>query len=170
MIMEEQSPIDNKLIPVLTHAVDVVKMALYKKVKDHVLKSEGTGGEDVAAPLAGAVVNDVFCTPNLEPDHIAFVRENRGVIAAVVRSIPLEDDLKDMVPHISDALRVSFMCDHHNGVDTSYVLTKASQLGILEEERTIPLPRFFIESVRELGGALGLVIPPVIEEESEEQF
>ncbi|SHI52327.1 hypothetical protein SAMN02745216_00073 [Desulfatibacillum alkenivorans DSM 16219] len=160
--------VDNKLVPVLTEAVGVVKMAVFKKLKEHFSKNYPDWEDAFANMMAGAIINDLFCTPNLDPHFVDFVRTNRPVIAQYVRSLATHEDFTPLLPHITDALRVSFMCDHNQGTDTSFILTRALQMGILMEERTIPLPRHFIDSVKILGDSLGLVSPPVLPPEQED--
>ncbi|MBI9076425.1 MAG: hypothetical protein JEZ02_13550 [Desulfatibacillum sp.] len=158
--------VDNKLIPVLTEAVGVVKIALFKTLKKHFSGHYPDWEEAFAAMLAGAIINDLFCTPNLDPQYVEFVRSHRPVIAQYVRSLAVHEDFASLLPHITDALRVAFMCDHTRGADTSFILTRSLQLGVLMEERTIPLPRHFIDSVKILGDSMGLVIPAVVPEDS----
>ena len=157
--------VDNKLIPVLTEAVGVVKMAVFKKLKKHFFANYPDWEDTFANMMAGAIINDLFCTPNLDPQFVEFVRTNRPVIAQYVRSLATCEDFTPLLPHITDALRVSFMCDHNQGNDTSFILTRSLQLGILIEERTIPLPRHFIDSVKILGDTMGLVTPVVVPEQ-----
>ncbi len=161
--------LDNKLLPVLTEAVGVVKMACFKQLKEHMAASPPELPVQDLNRLAGSVINDLFCSPNLEPDHVTFVRENRGIISQWVRALASQEAFRDLRRHLTDALRVAFMCDHHQGLDRAYVLTRALSLGILIEARTIPLPRTFIESVRVLGDSLGLVIPAIVEEAEEDE-
>ncbi len=75
--------------------------------------------------------------------------------------LSLKDDIPGICPEISDALRVQTLCDHQTGEDSSRTLIRAKELGILVEDRDIPLPSVFMITVRDLGKKHNLVSPPV---------
>jgi hypothetical protein len=59
---------------------------------------------------------------------------------------------------LSDGLRVLFLCDSMEGIDSSPVLVRADELGILLHDRPVPLPKNFLELVRRLGKSFNLLI------------
>jgi len=149
---------ESKLIPILREGVSVIKLILFKKLT---AKIEGQFPDRERAfvnRLAGAVINDIFCTPNTEPAFADFVRRHQAEIDVVVLSIA--GDFQEMLIPLTDALRVAVLCDHQEGTDSSAVLMKADRLHILLVERDLPLPHHFLELVRRLGAAFGLLLPP----------
>ncbi|MCE5242946.1 MAG: hypothetical protein LLF99_07080, partial [Desulfobacteraceae bacterium] len=58
---------------------------------------------------------------------------------------------------LTDALRIQAVCDFQEGMDTSSVLERAKQSGILIVDRELPLPAPFMNLVRKLGSAFGLL-------------
>ena len=57
------------------------------------------------------------------------------------------------------ALRIHFLCNYQEGVDDdrATVLARARDLGVLIEERDVPLPKGFMELVYRVGKAHGLI-------------
>ena len=60
---------------------------------------------------------------------------------------------------ITDALRMHFLCDSQEGVDSGAILARAHALGILLVDRQVPLPKNFLNLVRSLGKSFNLLIP-----------
>jgi hypothetical protein len=50
-------------------------------------------------------------------------------------------------------------------VENSKILSQNQNYGILLVERDLPMPHRFIELVRRIGASLGLVVPPLPENE-----
>ena len=107
--------------------------------------------------LAGAVVNSLFGVRNMEAPFAAFEKDNRRLIESQLKEIsqPL-DHLK--IP-ITDALRIQFLCDGHEGVDSAPVLEKAKNLNLLIVERDVPMPGAFMSIVRRFGAAYNILEP-----------
>ena len=61
------------------------------------------------------------------------------------------------------------LCDNQDGVDSGHILKQADSFGILPQDRELPLPSAFMETVRKLGGKYNLIIPPVDIDAAEEQ-
>ncbi len=149
--------VENKLIPTLREGVDIIKMIFFKKLKERLVARHP--GSEVSYPgkLAGAIVNDLFGTPNMEVPFALFVEENRSIIEEEMQNIAVR--FPDMRIPLTDALRIQFLCDHQEGVDSTAVLTRAKDLGILMVEREIPMPASFMNMVRRLGSALKILSP-----------
>ena len=58
---------------------------------------------------------------------------------------------------ITDALRMKTICDNQEGIHSIGSLLMAKALGILQEERDLPMPSTFMLQVRTLASAHGLV-------------
>lgn len=146
---------ENRLIPVLREGVDVIKMIFYKKLKIQLCKKYPHRSVDYINRLAGAIINALFGTPNQAEPFATFVADNKFFIKLELKNIA--KDLPEMRLPLTDALRVQFLCDHQEGIDSSQILTLANQLGILALEREAPLPAKFMALVRKLGGSLDLL-------------
>lgn len=149
--------VESKLIPIMREGIDVVKMILFKKLKDRLLIKHVGRDSAFVNKLAGAMVNDLFGTPNPEASFALFVVENEDVIASEMKTIAT--DLQEMRIPLTDALRMQFLCDHQEGIDSTKVLTHAKELDILIVDREVPLPASFLSLVRKLGSALHILNP-----------
>jgi hypothetical protein len=49
------------------------------------------------------------------------------------------------------------ICDNHEGIHSIPCLLMARELGLLDEERVLPMPSTFMIAVRRLGAEYGLV-------------
>jgi hypothetical protein len=58
---------------------------------------------------------------------------------------------------LTDALRIQFLCDSHEGIDSTAVLERAERQEILIVEREVPLPGAFMSVVRSFGRAYGIL-------------
>jgi hypothetical protein len=54
---------------------------------------------------------------------------------------------------LTDALRIQYLCDSHEGVNSESVLEKAKNLNIILTDRKVPLPGAFMSLVRSFGVA-----------------
>jgi hypothetical protein len=149
--------VESKLIPIMREGIDVVKMILFKKLKDRLFIKHSDRDSAFVSKLAGAMVNDLFGTPNPEASFALFVVENEDVIATEMKTIAT--DLQEMRIPLTDALRMQFLCDHQEGIDSTNVLTHAKELDILIVDREVPLPAGFLSLVRKLGSALHILNP-----------
>lgn len=136
-----------------------MQMIFFKEVRTVVTDNHPDKESSYLSMLAGAIINDVFGTPNQEERFVNFYSENRGVIEQELLSLP--DKCPDILPPLTDALRIQSLCDHQEGGDSSHVLAKANELGILVVDREIPLPSTFMTLVRILGEQHNLIISPV---------
>ncbi|MCF8068806.1 MAG: hypothetical protein K9L30_09500 [Desulfobacterales bacterium] len=159
------SSVDTKIVPVLREGVTVVQMILFKKLKETLPKRYSDRDNIFINRLTGAIINRIFCIENLEKTFVDFATENKTVIERELANFPLE--YKELCIPLTDALRVQFLCDNQDGLDSKAILENANKLGILDIERDIPLPRNFLDLVRTLGKSLNIIIPPVFDEEDD---
>ncbi|MBT8350089.1 MAG: hypothetical protein KJO26_02475, partial [Deltaproteobacteria bacterium] len=66
---------------------------------------------------------------------------------------------------LTDALRIQYLCDCHEGVNSEGVLEKAKNLNIILTDREVPLPGAFMSLVRSFGVAYK-ILEPIKKEES----
>ncbi len=148
----------SRLIGVLREGITLIQMIFFREMKDrfdHVLLHLQPA---VRSRLAGAVTNNVFGTPNPDPEFTRFSREHQSVIEQELLGIA--DNLPHLLPFLTDALRLQELCDHQDGVSGNDTLITADKLGILIHDRDIPLPSVFMTTVRALGARYGLIVPP----------
>ena len=107
--------------------------------------------------LAGAVVNNLFGSEPVDSEVIRFAREHRELVEEELRS--LADYNQELLPFITDALRMQTICDNQEGIHSVGSLLMARALGLLQEGRNLPLPTSFMFSVRNLAAAHNLVEP-----------
>ena len=72
-----------------------------------------------------------------------------------------------MLIPLTDALRMQSLCDQMDGEEGESYLRQAQESGILIEERDLPMPNAFMDMVRRMGKAFGLIIPPLPEDENQ---
>jgi hypothetical protein len=158
---EENAPpsgeFESKLIPIMQEGVDTVKMIAFKELRDSLGRRQADRPPAETARLAGAILNELFGTPNLQADFPAFVEEHRSRIDQELGDFPIRFE-KLRIP-LTDALRVQFLCDALGGHNSEATLIRARELGILIVDREVPLPRNFLDLVRRLGSAYGLLTP-----------
>jgi len=148
-----------QIITALREGVGLVQMVLFKEIKAELIKSQPSKDPTFLSMLAGSMTNEVFATRNPAEKFVLFRKENRAKIEQGLLSLGTE--MPQLCAKITDALRIQTLCDHQEGEDSSAVLVKAKELGILVEKREIPLPSTFMTSVRLLGEEHNLIIPPV---------
>ena len=153
---------ESKLIPIMREGIEVIKMICFKELKDVVAKATPAAKGDYVGKLTGAVVNEIFGTPNEEESFQSFSREHQRDIDRVMEMIPQE--LEKMRIPLTDALRMQYLCDGMEMRDSVKLLERAEKNGILMKDRELPLPHHFIELVRRLGSSYGLLIRPLPEE------
>lgn len=146
---------ENKLVPILREGVDVIKMIFFKKLKNRFSEKYSDRDGAYINMLAGAIINEIFGTPNSEEPFATFLSRNQARIAKELNAVA--NDLPELRLPLTDALRVQFLCDHQEGMDSSAMLARAKELGILLVERDAPMPGQFIGLVRKLGGSFELL-------------
>lgn len=150
--------IEPKLVPILRQGIQVIKMVLFAELKPTLAADHENLDANGIGMLAGAVVNRLFGVQNMEEPYAAFENENRHLIDSEVEAIHKRfDHLR--IP-LTDALRIQFLCDGHEGIDSSSVLEKANALKILVLEREVPMPGAFMSIARSFGMAYKILDPP----------
>lgn len=152
---------ESKLLPIMREGVDIIKMVFFKKLKEKL--SDKYIGRDAQyiGKLTGAIVNNLFGSTNTQEPYATFVEENLFFIKLEMKNI--STDLQELRIPLTDALRVQFLCDSQEDIDSSAVLIQAKELGILIVDREVPLPAKFLNMVRKLGSSHDLLsnIPKV---------
>jgi hypothetical protein len=146
---------DSKLIPVMRQAVTLVQMLLFRCLKDDLQQRHQDWPEQKNIRLAGAVVNNLYGTEAADQQVNLFAREHRPLIEEELRC--LRSCAEELIPHITDSLRMQTICDNHEGIHSIPNLLLAREIGLLDEERPLPMPSTFMQSVRQLGADAGLV-------------
>jgi len=141
--------LENRLIPILREGIHIVKMVLFKILRDGLAGRYPQQERSFINQLTGAMINELFCTPNHEEPFLSFSVTNRPLIDEGMKIIA--GDFPELRIPLTDALRVQFLCDSQEGLDNPVMLTQARDLGILIAEREIPLPDHFMALARSLG-------------------
>ncbi len=165
MTNEPHNPLlESRLVPVMREGVEIVKMLLFRALKADLLTRSPERPADWPARLAGAVVNELFGTPNQAEPFAGFAREHAADIERELAGLAARHG--ELRIPLTDGLRMQFLCDSLAGDDDPALLERARHLGILLEEREMPLPHHFINLVRRLGAAFHLVTPPAESEKT----
>ncbi|MFW2366876.1 MAG: hypothetical protein ACN4GW_10695 [Desulforhopalus sp.] len=150
---------NSQLLIALREGVGLIQMVLFKELRAKLANKKPHFDKQHLSMLAGSITNEIFGTQNPEEKFARFRAENRGDIEQEMLS--LEEDHPALCHLVTDALRILTLCDHQEGVDSSSTLLRAKENGFLQEDRELPLPSSFMTTVRELGKAHNLIIPPV---------
>jgi len=145
------------LVPTLRQGIDIIKMVLFKELKPHMEKRYPQLTAQDAARLAAAVINDLFGIKDMETSVEAFTAANRQRIDA--EAAAFGDNFDHLRIPLTDALRVQYLCDSHEGINGKAVLEKADKRNILISERDVPLPGAFMNIVRAFGAAYKILEP-----------
>ncbi len=156
----QAAPIESKLVPVLREGVDIVKMILFKELRSALAEKYPDRDAQFIGRLSGGILNDLFGVENLAEPFAGFKRRHQDLIDAELAS--LAESFADLRIALTDALRVQFLCDSREGIDSESVLVRANELGILLVDRDIPLPKFFMNLVRRLGVAHQILDPEAV--------
>ena len=147
---------ENKLIPMMREGIDVIKMIFFKKLREKLYEKYINRDAQYITKLTGAIVNDLFGTPNKQEPFATFVEENQYFIKSEMKHLSAE--LQELRIPLTDALRIQFLCDSQEGIDSPAILVRAKELGILIVDREVPLPAGFMSLVRKLGSSLDLLV------------
>ena len=142
---------ESKLIPILRDGVTIIKMVFFKELKTHLGKKYPDRSPEYIGKLSGAIINDLFGTPNNQESFAAFVKANQSRIQGEMETIAT--DFEQLRIPLTDALRVQFLCDSLEGIESEKVLSRAKALDILILDRNTPLPKNFMRLSRKLGVA-----------------
>ncbi len=149
--------LDSRVIPVMREAVAMVHMVCFGELKDKLADRFKDWEPAEFRRLVGTVVNDIFGTPALDAESVRFARQHQDTVEAELWA--LADNLPGLLPYLTDALRMQTLCDHEQGINSLPTLLRARALGVLVEERPIPMPSTFIILVRQLGARYGMLEP-----------
>lgn len=159
-VQEAAPAFDSKLIPVMREAVAMVQMILFRRLQDDLQQRQGLSKKEQDCTrytrLAGAVVNNLYGTEPADPAISRFARRHRAVIETELRQ--LHTCVTDLIPFLTDSLRMQTICDNQEGIHSIPCLLLARELGLLDEDRVLPLPSAFMQSVRRLGADCGLLV------------
>ncbi|MEJ2690092.1 MAG: hypothetical protein P8130_09110 [Deltaproteobacteria bacterium] len=153
----EQRQFDSKLLPVLEEGVQMVKLITFRELQKILRGRYSEQDERGINFLAGALINEIFLTPNTDGPFMQFHRQHQSLINQEIRR--LGDSLQKLKPLLTDAVRIQFLIDSQHGADNRALLEQAKALGVLELEREVPMPAKFIHLVRLVGQAQGLLTP-----------
>ena len=161
--MSETPQVEAKLVPVLREGVNVVKMIFFKSLKPHLEERHPDRPPEYIGRLSGAVLNELFGATNTAEPFKSFAERNREIIDGELQQVA--ENFESLRIPLTDALRVQFLCDSRQGIDSQAVLSRARDLGVLIVDREVPLPKTFMNQVRRLGVAFNLLTPMDIPEE-----
>ncbi len=156
---EEEKAKQSKLIESLREGVAVVQMIVFKELRQHISEKYPQKDAKQQSMLAGAIINEIFGTPNQEPQFVEFRKTNKADIEQVLLSV--KELFPGLLRNLTDALRIQTLCDSQEGNDSSPVLLHAKEFGYLIEDRDIPLPSTFMTLIRILGEQHNLIVAPV---------
>jgi hypothetical protein len=140
---------EKRLIPILREGIHLVKMFLYKELRQGLSEKYADRERVFVGRLTGAIINELFGTPNREEPFLTFNHENEAIINDELKT--LAADYPELKIPLTDALRVQFICDSQEDGENVAILNQASELGVLLVERDFPLPDHFMNLARSLG-------------------
>jgi hypothetical protein len=140
---------EERLIPILREGIHIVKMFLYKELRQALSGKYADRERFFVGRLTGAIINELFGTPNREEPFLTFSRENETIIREELKSLAV--DYPELKIPLTDVLRVQFICDSRGGFENPAILHQAKELGVLLVERDFPLPDQFMNLARSLG-------------------
>lgn len=149
--------VDNRVLPVMREAVAAVQLVLFRVLKKDFAARYGEWPPAAVRRLAGCVVSDLFASPPADREAARFAEEQRDQVEEELRGLAAR--VPDLLPLLTDALRMQVMCDHEQGLNSLSTLLRARALGILQEDRPLPLPSIFMLAVRRQGVQHGLLQP-----------
>jgi len=159
-----QEDFESRLIPIMRDGIELVKMIFYKKLKSSLTSRYPERETTFCNLLTGAMVNEIYGTPNPDEPFYSFVRDHRAIIDGELGEVA--SYLEEMIIPLTDSLRMQDICDRIEEINSKPTLQKAQELGILIMDRDLPLPHSFMHLVRKMGNAFGLIIPPLPEDDS----
>lgn len=158
---------NSRLIPILREGVAVIQMIFFKELKKIISKKHHDLDSSTQTMLAGAITNEIFGSHNPEEKFQDFRNQHRGIIEQELLNLTTE--LPHLTAPLADALRIQTLCDNQEGLDSDHVLKQADSFGLLPENRELPMPSAFMETVRTFGASHKLIIPPVEIDTTEER-
>jgi len=154
---ENEKKIQGEIVPTLRQGIDILKMVLFKELKPHLEKRYPHLAQEESGRLTGAVINNLFGIKDMEMSVETFTRANQDLIDAEVTAFA--ENFDHLRIPLTDALRVQYLCDSHEGINSETILEKAEKVKILISERDVPLPGAFMSIVRSFGVAYKILEP-----------
>jgi len=154
---ENEKKIQGEIVPTLRQGIDIIKMVLFKELKPHLEKHYPHLEQVESGRLTGAVINNLFGIKDMEKSVETFTTANQHLIDAEVAAFA--ENFDHLRIPLTDALRVQYLCDSHEGINSETVLEKAEKMKILISERAVPLPGAFMSIVRSFGTAYKILEP-----------
>jgi hypothetical protein len=152
--------VESKLVPILREGIEIVKMIFFKQLQTHLVEKFPESEKTFINKLAGAVINQYFGIVHQDKVFVQFAADHQDAVDEVLREVPLV--LENMRIPLTDSLRIMTLCDFQEGVgDSSHLLERAKDYGILLVDREIAMPNKFIELIRKLGESFGFLTPPI---------
>ncbi len=148
----------SELIDVLRETISVVQMVIFKELRRVFAQKYAEKDTISRAMLVGAIINKLFGMENPEKKFQEFNRQNGAVIEQEL--LGFAGEFPQLLPYLTDALRVQVLCDQQEGEDSTRILEQAEELRILLKDREVPLPSTFMTQVRDLGEKHGLTVAP----------
>lgn len=144
-----------QIVPTLREGIDIIKMVLFQELKPLLQARTKKTDANYANRLAGAAINDLFGVSLVGEAVEDFAKKNKKAVETASGLIATE--LAHLKIAVTDALRIQFLCDSHEGIDSTSVLKRARQNNILIAERDAPMPGAFMNYVRSFGRAYGIL-------------
>ena len=144
-----------QLVPTLRGGIDVIKMVLYRELKSLLLLRHGD--PVYVNKLTSAVVNELFGIVHPGTVNDIFSRANQDAVEKTFQMISAK--LEHLKIPLTDALRIQFLCDSHEGIDSAAVLEKVEKRKLLIVGRDVPLPGAFMHIARSFGRSYGILDP-----------
>lgn len=79
---------ESRLIPILRQGVGIVQTVFFKRLKEVLTQKYPEKDAAFINRLSGAVVNDIFGTPNPEKPFLLFVHQNSALIEKTLKEVP----------------------------------------------------------------------------------
>lgn len=158
--------LDSRIIPVMREAVATVQVILFGELKDRLADRFHDMDPVTFRRLIGCIVSDLFGTPARDSESVAFARSNMDVVERELWAI--KNAVPELLPILTDALRMQTLCDHEEGINSLPTLLRAREFGVLQQERAVPMPSTFMIAVRQLGATHGLLRPMEMDDPASE--
>ncbi|NLZ17693.1 MAG: hypothetical protein GX087_08190 [Desulfobulbaceae bacterium] len=155
---------DNRVLPLMREAVLIVRMVLHRQLLHSLEARRPELSAAARVQLCGALINNLFGTRPEDAGIVQFAREERQLVEEELRALSVHAG--QLRPILTDALRMHTICDEQEGINSTASLLMAKALGLLEEDRPLPLPSTFMLAVRSLAVAEGLVHPIIQQEDA----
>lgn len=154
---ENENKIQGEIVPALRQGVDIIKMVLFKELKPHMESTYPQLAPEETGRLTGAVINHLFGIEDMEASMETFTVANQHLIDA--EAAAFAENFDHLRIPLTDALRVQYLCDSHEGINSETILENAAKMKILISERAVPMPGAFMSIVRSFGVAYKIIEP-----------